>query len=256
MRKQKDIISKKISAPLVALGLITSLFLFQGRPVEQLPLDEPDITASEVSITEPLDDLALEARMLFAREQNIKRLRTNYKVSPQQYAGLVEFISGVIAVYYPNETNPGVIAKHIVEISAEENISPIYIASLIAVESSFKQHAKSNVGALGLMQIMPNTAKIVARTKTISSTTIIDPNTNIRLGIRYLKTLERSYRGNRYLALSAYNWGPGNIDKSRRAGSAIPRSVSNYAEKIITKTAHWEKTFKNASEHAATLSML
>jgi soluble lytic murein transglycosylase len=127
---------------------------------------------------------------------------------------------------------------------------------LIAVESSFKRHAKSNVGALGLMQIMPNTAKLVARTNTMSSSTLTDPVTNIRLGIRYLKTLEKSYGGNRYLALSAYNWGPGNIDKSRRSGGAIPRSVSNYAEKIITKTAHWEKTFKNASEHAATLSML
>lgn len=253
---RKDSITKKITAS-IALGLITSLFLFQGRPVEKLPAEDEDvIEVSEISITEPVDDLALEARMLFASQRNLEKLRSNYKDNVQQYAGLVEFISGVIAVYYPNEHNPGVIAKHIVEISAEENISPIYVASLIAVESSFKTHAKSNVGALGLMQLMPDTAKLVARTRNINHSVIADPKTNIRLGIRYLKTLEKSYGGNRYLALSAYNWGPGNIDRTKRNGAAIPRSVSNYAQKIITKTTHWEKTFKNASEHAATLSML
>jgi hypothetical protein len=122
MRNTLDTISKKISAAL-AFGLITSLFLFQGRPVDELPDTEPDIMATEVSITEPVDDLALEARMLFAREQNLAKIRSSYKVSPQQYAGLVEFISGVIAVYYPTEANPGIIAKHIVEISAEKGLA-------------------------------------------------------------------------------------------------------------------------------------
>lgn len=241
---------------LLPLGLITSLFLFQGRPTPDLPDQDPVITASPISITEPIDDLAAEARLLFARDKNLETLRKNYSNNSQQYSGLVEFISGVISVYYPEELNPGIIAKHIVEVSSEENFNPLYVASLIASESSFKKHARSNVGALGLMQIMPDTAKLVARTRSLNSATINDPRTNIKLGIRYLKTLERTYGGNRYLALSAYNWGPGNIDKTRKYGSAIPRPVSNYAQKIITKTAQWEKTFKNASEHAATLRLL
>ena len=158
-------------------------------------------------------------------------------------SGLVEFITGMIAVYYPKANEPGEIAKHIVEASIEHEINPFYVASVIAVESSFKNHAKSHVGATGLMQIMPATAKIVAKSKVVPKLT--DPKINLRLGIKYLKSLEKSYKGNKFYALAAYNWGPGNMGKSLKGEKRLPGSVRGYANKIIKRTEKWQEIFQS-----------
>ena len=167
--------------------------------------------------------------------------------------GLIEFISGVIAVYYPAEKNPGEIARHIVEVSLEEDIDPLYVASVIAVESSFRSHARSRVGATGLMQVMPATAKHLFRQQygAKARPTLTDPRVNIRLGISYLKDLERNYRGNRFHVLAAYNWGPGNLAKARRGTKRIPKSVRAYANKILETTLRWHKHFERAVESAS-----
>jgi soluble lytic murein transglycosylase-like protein len=185
--------------------------------------------------------------MVKVQESSVEELRAQ--------RGLIEFISGVIAVYYPKEANSGAIARHIVEVSNEEQVDPLYVASLIAVESSFKKHVRSHVGATGLMQVMPRTAKYVAKRRdgTRGAIQLTDPRTNIRLGITYLKELEAQYKGDKNLALAAYNWGPGNIAKIKRNPNRIPKSVKNYAKKILNKTSAWQVRFSDASKHAAEL---
>ena len=160
----------------------------------------------------------------------------------------------MIAVYYPKASQPGQIAKHIVEASIEHEINPFYVASVIAVESSFKNHAKSHVGATGLMQIMPATAKIVAKSKVVPKLT--DPKINLELGIKYLKSLEKSYKGNKFYALAAYNWGPGNMSKSLKGEKRLPGTVRGYANKIINRTEKWQKIFQSASSSAAKVKLL
>jgi soluble lytic murein transglycosylase-like protein len=170
--------------------------------------------------------------------------------------GLIEFITGVIAVYYPEIADPGIIARQIVEISSEENVDPLYVASISATESSFKPQARSHKGALGLMQIKPSTAREVSEQRNGAKGTprLSDPAVNLRLGIHYLKQLQRHYRGNRALALAAYNWGPSNLDEALESRSGVPASVKQYARSILEKTLRWNNHFRTAAQHARTFS--
>ncbi len=83
-------------------------------------------------------------------------------------------------------------------------------------ESAFMPDAKSPVGAYGLMQLMPATARIVAKQRGISfrkNRELIEPSLNIKLGSHYLGNMLRRYDNNRLLATAAYNAGPGNVDR-------------------------------------------
>jgi soluble lytic murein transglycosylase-like protein len=103
-----------------------------------------------------------------------------------------------------------------------ENLNPKLVAGLIQSESSFQPHAVSNTGAVGLMQIMPNTWRQIQQQTRICSarhngdcTTecYYNPEVNIRVGTAYLSQLVNRYQGNKVLALAAYNAGPGAVDK-------------------------------------------
>jgi hypothetical protein len=171
------------------------------------------------------------------------------KKEPNQISeGMIQFITGLIVVYLPEISDAGGLAKEIVRIGNEENIDPLYIAAIISVESRFSVTAKSKVGALGLMQLMPETASEVSKKRTGKKMVrnLTDPETNIILGVSYLKQLEKKYKRNRYYTLAAYNWGLGNVDKSLKGENEIPSSVKKYADTIITRTTRWNKHYSQA----------
>lgn len=132
----------------------------------------------------------------------------------------------------------------IVNQSNRLDFDPIFVAAVIKAESTFNARARSPVGALGLMQIMPNTGKHVSK---ISSATwhgegrLKDPNYNIQLGIEYLKYLRKKYRGNMELALIAYNWGPGKLNDALKYKKHIPKSTVKYARTIINNHSKWRR---------------
>ena len=83
-------------------------------------------------------------------------------------------------------------------------------------ESAFMPDAKSSAGARGLMQLMPSTARIIAKSEGIkysSQNKLLEVDFNIRLGSNYLRWMLGRYNNNRILASAAYNAGPGNVDK-------------------------------------------
>lgn len=91
---------------------------------------------------------------------------------------------------------------------------PMLIAALIYVESRFKSSAKSDKGAVGLMQIMPQTGRWVAEQigmDGFSEEILFDPRVNIVIGTWYLNDLLRQFNNNIYLALAAYNGGRGHV---------------------------------------------
>ena len=90
-----------------------------------------------------------------------------------------------------------------------EKVDPYLVSALIRQESGFNDRARSGVGAVGLMQLMPATARRLER---VSRRQLLDPKTNIRVGIRFFCNLLDRYNSDAELALAAYNAGPEKVD--------------------------------------------
>ena len=107
-------------------------------------------------------------------------------------------------------------ARQIHEVARAEGIDPELGFRLVRVESGFNPSARSRVGALGLTQLMPSTARWLERG--ITRGEILEPRTNLRIGFRYLRSLISKYDGDLQLALLAYNRGDGAVDRDLRRG--------------------------------------
>lgn len=109
--------------------------------------------------------------------------------------------------------------------SARNHLDPNLVAAVILQESRFNPDSVSGAGAIGLMQVMPETARDIRQAGGAASD-LKDPAVNIALGARYLALLRRKYGDDR-LALAAYNGGAGNLD------SWLIRSKSKDIDKLI-----------------------
>lgn len=106
--------------------------------------------------------------------------------------------------------------REVVEATASEYKVPYeLVAGVILAESKFKHDAQSSPGAVGLMQLMPDTAHWIAEQlnqPTMTDADITEPTTNIKLGTWYLAYLLDEFKGNKILALAAYNAGRGHVE--------------------------------------------
>jgi len=108
--------------------------------------------------------------------------------------------------------------------AARHNVDPSLVRSVVKVESDFNPNAVSRKGAMGLMQLMPSTAR------SLNVSNPFDPVQNVDAGVRHLRTLLDNYRGNVQLTLAAYNAGAGAV--SRSAGVPHFRETQNYVRRI------------------------
>jgi len=126
--------------------------------------------------------------------------------------------------------------KIIEEASQKYNIPKELIKAVIKAESNFNPFAISPKNAIGLMQLLPSTAK------EMGVEDIFDPYQNIMGGTKYLRMLLDKYNNNLFLALASYNAGPNRVDSS----GGIPKieETENYIERVI-------RYYKEYSEKAA-----
>jgi soluble lytic murein transglycosylase-like protein len=111
------------------------------------------------------------------------------------------------------------------EIAREHSLEPELVMGVIKVESSFNQETRSRVGARGLMQIMPGTARHM------KCDDVDDPENNIRCGCKVLARYLERYDGNLIYGLAAYNAGPGNVNAAA-AEKRLPFNFS-YPERVL-----------------------
>jgi soluble lytic murein transglycosylase-like protein len=95
------------------------------------------------------------------------------------------------------------------DIALREGIDPDLAYRLVKIESAFNPRAVSSAGAIGLAQVMPATARFYDRS--ITTARLMDPETNLRIGFRYLRYLLDRFDWDLRLALLAYNRGPGRV---------------------------------------------
>ncbi|MDR3452252.1 MAG: transglycosylase SLT domain-containing protein [Rhodoferax sp.] len=144
----------------------------------------------------------------------------------------------------------------VIKRAREINIDPAYVYGLIRQESRFIIDARSGVGASGLMQVMPATARWTAKKiglVNFSADQISDRDTNIAIGTGYLKLILDNFDGSMALAAAAYNAGPGR-PRSWRNGPVLDAAI--WAENVpFAETREYvKKVLANTTDYAAILS--
>lgn len=151
-------------------------------------------------------------------------------------------------MYYPLKYG-----DEIEEYARERGLDPNLVRALILQESYYDPKAKSRVGATGLMQLMPPTAKEHAARLNIpfAASRLENPDVNVRLGTYHLKMLVNMFSGNTYLATAAYNAGQGNVMKWRRAAPKKPtdeflesipfQETRNYVKRVTMLKSAYER---------------
>jgi soluble lytic murein transglycosylase-like protein len=123
-----------------------------------------------------------------------------------------------------NPNLPNLNVERIIQEAAQKfDVDANLIRSVIRAESDFNPSATSPKGAMGLMQLMPETAG------DLGVKNAYDPRENVMGGTRYLKMLIDRYDGQVDLALAAYNWGMGNLEKKP---DQLPQETLAYVEKV------------------------
>ncbi len=146
----------------------------------------------------------------------------------------------------------------IIAAAKREDIEPEWVYAILRQESIFRSDARSSAGALGLMQLLPATAKRVARELKLhytGSKQLLDADTNIRLGSSYLKTSRNDLQGRALLATAAYNAGPRRVNAWLPESAPLPADVwvetvpyhetRNYLRKVMEYSVIYQHRLKS-----------
>ncbi|MEK7323313.1 MAG: transglycosylase SLT domain-containing protein [Pseudomonadota bacterium] len=144
-------------------------------------------------------------------------------------------------------------AEAVLAAARDSRIDPAWAYAVIRQESAFMADARSSVGALGLMQLLPRTAQDVARALKVrldGTRTLFDADTNIRLGIAYLRTTLDRFADNAVLATASYNAGAARVESWRPADNFIAADIwvetvpyyetRNYLQQVFAYTVIYD----------------
>lgn len=121
--------------------------------------------------------------------------------------------------------------EEITQSSERHHVDPYLVAAVISVESGWDESAESGKGAVGLMQIMPETARDVLRRRLVDGEAfpadeLAEPEVNIEIGCAYLAYLLDYFDGNVDRAVAAYNGGMGNVDEWVVEGGVLHNAIT------------------------------
>jgi soluble lytic murein transglycosylase-like protein len=151
--------------------------------------------------------------------------------TPEEIGALVR----VLRTEGANRAEAAELAQIVHSESRALHLDPLYALALIKIESNFHANAVSKRGAVGLLQVRPGVARVVAMNGGTAANReprdehLRDPQTNVAVGLRYLRHLERQF-ADRSTALAAYNLGPTSIRRRLERGAPIPRA---YADRVL-----------------------
>lgn len=196
--------SPRFEEIVASLGVLARYGLWQDC-VETLRETKNDdrLTATDHNLLAIIESLVYVRQNLF--HQAYSRFRSHYR--QVENVMLPNFLSDI---FFPRKYLPLIDTY-----SREQQVDPFLVQALIREETFFRADAVSPARAHGLMQLLLGTARPLARALGFKIKTIDlhDPQINIRLGLRYLKSLLDRYDGRLYLALAAYNAGPHRVDR-------------------------------------------
>jgi soluble lytic murein transglycosylase-like protein len=138
------------------------------------------------------------------------------------------------AISQERQLSPEEVDKAIDAAARHHGVDPNLVRAVVKVESNYNPRAVSRKGAMGLMQLMPYTAK------SLNVGNAFDPTQNVDAGVRHLKQLLENYNGNVELSLAAYNAGSGAV--TRNGGIPPYRETRDYVKKITD--LYWNSGFK------------
>ncbi len=172
-------------------------------------------------------------------------------------AALVIFLLLVVAGsdWFWNALSPITYKSLLYKNAGVYKVDPLLVAAIIKCESSFNPMATSRAGAMGLMQLMPETAEEVALEKKIDlidSEELYKPEINIEIGFYYIKKLRERYSGSLVLALAAYNAGLKKGDEwamggpGKNVGEEINRITYPETKKFVTDVLKTYSRLKTA----------
>lgn len=128
------------------------------------------------------------------------------------------------------------------EKAAKYDLDPALVAAVVETESRFKTRARSQVGARGLMQLMPRTGRWMG------AKNLYDPEQNVEAGAKYLRYLNQRFDGNLKKTIAAYNAGEGNV---RRYKGVPPfRETRSYVNKVMSRYEKRKKELEQYSKDA------
>jgi soluble lytic murein transglycosylase len=141
----------------------------------------------------------------------------------------------------------------VINYARQQQINPAWAFAIIRQESAFTNDARSHAGALGLMQLLPRTARQIAHSLRLRfrRNDLLDADTNVRLGIKYLKKVEDIFKGNKVLATAAYNAGDARVRQWLPKDGILPADVwveivpvnetRDYLQRVMTYTVIYEE---------------
>jgi soluble lytic murein transglycosylase len=186
----------------------------------------------------------------------------------QVYFGGQRALHGLDGVRYLWEyAYPKAYAPFVMKYSKQMDIPPELVWGIMRAESIYKKDVISPVGALGLMQVMPGTGMKIAemlKEKDFNPRSLLEPETAVKIGSRYLQRLDRRFENNIPLVAAAYNAGPhrvanwlatfGNLDVDEFVEHIPFLETRNYVKKVVSNFQVYSLLYGNKKDSLAYLS--